>query len=120
MKRKAMPSKKAIKSYWLDVDEYLVMRQNPYSSDESWCFSCGRTRGVERCHIVPHCQGGNESVENLHLLCRSCHFKTEAHGSRDYDFYLHYIKNHIHYMSEWELAIHDWVINKDLHSFQRC
>ena len=114
MSRKSMPSKNLIKSYWLNVDSHLVMRQSTDSS-ESWCFSCGRTSGVERCHIIPHCEGGTESVDNLHLLCRSCHFKTEGFSTNQYDFYLYYIKNHKHYMSEWELAMHDWVVNKDLH-----
>lgn len=46
--------------------------------EESICFACmaGRTI-LQRCHILPKCEGGSDDVENIHLLCVPCHLESE-------------------------------------------
>ncbi len=45
------------------------------------CFACGldpaRWGGVERAHITAVVNGGDDELENLHLLCRPCHRSSE-------------------------------------------
>ena len=73
--REQMPSKQKIWEYWFDK----ILKDKPnyiYDYNEISCFACGRTNGIERSHLVAHIYGGDESIDNLHLLCRSCHFST--------------------------------------------
>ena len=41
------------------------------------CFVCGRRETINNHltvhHIVPHCFGGKDEIENLIPLCRMCH-----------------------------------------------
>ena len=113
--RKSLPSKKKILEYWIKEDPYLVKRQS--SEYEYHCFCCGRS-GVERAHIIPHCQGGSEDVSNLHLLCTSCHFITEnTKKMYDQSFYNFYIRNTDHWLVPLQKIIHKWGTN-ELHTCQ--
>lgn len=42
-----------------------------------FCYGCGINSQTQRCHIKPHVDGGDETVENLHLLCPNCHIQSE-------------------------------------------
>jgi hypothetical protein len=44
------------------------------------CAHCGM-RPIERHHVVPRGQGGDDVAEDLCPLCRSCHGKLEGHES---------------------------------------
>lgn len=37
------------------------------------CATCHATDGLEFDHIVPSCKGGENTAENLQLLCKKCH-----------------------------------------------
>lgn len=42
------------------------------------CSHCGEVGGVEAHHILPVAEGGADTIDNLTLLCKSCHYT--AHG----------------------------------------
>jgi hypothetical protein len=46
------------------------------------CAACGSGRHLQAHHITPLARGGSNRIENLKLLCQSCH-KT-AHGGRGF------------------------------------
>jgi hypothetical protein len=68
-----LPSNKEIFNFWqtrlFDADIEI--------GDLNTCFACGRGGIIHRCHIYPKVHGGPNTVENLHLLCPSCHHETE-------------------------------------------
>lgn len=69
-----MPTRNAIVSYWND-------RLNQYGRtyDDQICWQCKQPCGrLDRAHVVPHTLGGPDIVENIWLLCPTCHFNTEA------------------------------------------
>ena len=77
-RRRKMASKEAIKDYWClkgVLPKIFVERGIEVSPDG--CFACGDGRYLERAHIQPHSKGGSGAVENLHLLCKACHFESE-------------------------------------------
>jgi len=44
-------------------------RKGIWSDDgDICCFACERTNNLERCHIIPNAAGGDESLDNLHIL----------------------------------------------------
>ncbi len=34
-------------------------------------------------HIIPHCEGGPFTVENIRFLCRACHYENTARQARE-------------------------------------
>ena len=105
-----MPSRKEILEYWEKNDPNLLFKnldwdiQNDnvyddrvnYLNQKNWdgaiCFACGFEYGVERAHLIPVCDGGSDDPSNIHLLCESCHKKTEGiynmplHGKETYNY----------------------------------
>ncbi len=101
--RKGMPNKRQIVEYWWDkitemypekgfqdfVEEVLCEDKEhnisfkslqyayPHIDKKNICFACGVDFITERCHILPINHGGTNDVENLHLLCKSCHQESE-------------------------------------------
>lgn len=46
--------------------------------ENDYCFACGMyDGGTDRAHILARCEGGTDDVENLHLLCNTCHKDSE-------------------------------------------
>lgn len=77
MSRKgSLPSKKKILEFWWPKLKELE-KVDVYTLDSD-CFCCGLNKFLERAHIKPECQGGANTVENLHLLCKSCHIESEG------------------------------------------
>tara|TARA_B100001113_G_C20765968_1_gene473057 strand:+ start:42 stop:521 length:480 start_codon:yes stop_codon:yes gene_type:complete len=37
------------------------------------CWRCGYERETERCHVIPHSLGGEDTPSNFRLLCNECH-----------------------------------------------
>jgi len=73
VKRK-MPKHKEIYNHWqneLGLADYD-------SRKEICCWACTYPVKIERCHITPKCLGGSDSVENIILLCKSCHHRQES------------------------------------------
>lgn len=65
-----MPNKGRILGYWKD--------KISTATHEDKCFKCGEVGYTERAHITSVFSGGNDEVENLHLLCKGCHSISEA------------------------------------------
>ena len=47
--------------------------------EDGFCWACGMIYdgGLERAHIQARCNGGPDTVDNLHLLCSTCHKVSE-------------------------------------------
>lgn len=73
-KHAGMPSVQAINDYWEARDLPMAATRQ----EDGDCFACGRPSttmwGIDRAHIDP---GGGEGPENLHLLCKACHVRSE-------------------------------------------
>ena len=72
--------KQDIIEYWMDSPNYangdevgMAIDQADLDEDGGRCWRCGTTKNVQRCHIIPHSQGGGDEPSNLLLLCRDCH-----------------------------------------------
>jgi hypothetical protein len=82
-KRGVMPTRNKIFNYWQNKIPSLV--------NDNTCFKCGFTSNintaVERAHIKASCNGGDESLENLHLLCSLCHKRSEHYEDNVYWFW---------------------------------
>lgn len=109
-----MPTKKQILSYWNAPELYnydnlsLTSRLmklgkcQPYKTifminrkvqnlgeflkieDEEFCFACGLPKPTNRCHILAVEEGGTDSIDNLHLLCKNCHSESESFSNKLY------------------------------------
>ena len=86
-----MPKKTAIKNYW----EKWLVEQGKFDSiievlEADYCWACGfigetdKDDWTERAHIKARIEGGLDAVENLHLLCSSCHVSSELLDGQDY------------------------------------
>ena len=72
--QKIKTSKLEIAEFWkceLEAGEVNVNFKNATTH----CWRCGVKKRLDRCHIVPHSQGGEDSPENFVLLCKHCHFE---------------------------------------------
>jgi hypothetical protein len=81
-KRSDMPKPKAIIDFWadrlvdIDIEEFALTWES--------CFVCGAVSKLERSHILSLCDGGTNTVDNLHLLCRQCHDESEPLSGEAY------------------------------------
>jgi len=83
-KRKTMPSKTNILEYWNPILIKLGLETNyELSGKLDLCFTCPEI-GTQRAHIKPVCQGGNNSIKNLHNLCCQCHKESEIYEGQMY------------------------------------
>lgn len=83
---RVMPPRNAIRKHWA---KWLIQIGKFDSKAEifegNYCFACGFLYdGLERCHILPRCEGGLDDVDNLHLLCRWCHRASEFKTGQEY------------------------------------
>lgn len=86
-----MPTENAIRKYW---SESLWEIKGFDSADEfinkGTCFACGMDAGgIERAHIKAKCEGGSDTVENLHMLCHVCHKDSEFLSGDQYADWFH-------------------------------
>lgn len=78
-------SKAKIAEYWQKNCPYDEIELNVDIADMPFhCWNCGddcrsgksndisKTR-LQRCHIIPNSEGGNDTPENYMLLCKQCH-----------------------------------------------
>ena len=50
-------------------------------NERGWrCESCGRAGRLELHHVITVEDGGDDSPDNLKVLCRPCHFATHNRG----------------------------------------
>lgn len=74
-------TKKAICAYWDG-------RHPRISAIEDICWCCGEYTSLDRCHIHALVDGGSDTLDNVHLLCRPCHLRTEGMTPAAYWTYL--------------------------------
>ena len=72
-----MPTELAIRAHWAD----RLWLAKGYDSkaefmERGTCFACGMS-GSERAHILARVAGGDDTPENLHILCHRCHKDSE-------------------------------------------
>lgn len=49
-----------------------IVRNNIFERDGRKCIKCGDTESLTLDHIVPIIKGGDNSLDNLQVLCKSC------------------------------------------------
>ena len=86
LKRK-MPSQTKIFEHWENKLDEIHLNQ---------CFACSSldTQRLERAHILARCNGGDDSLDNLHLLCRHCHISSELMSGEEYWLWFQYTFDH--------------------------
>lgn len=87
----SMPKKSRILSYWFEGTKKGYQRFGFVDIGEPMCWACERpfdfsestepklrwnNADLERCHIIPQSLDGEDSPENLALLCYSCHVQS--------------------------------------------
>lgn len=85
-RKRNMPSRKKIFDFWNGKLKSVV--------NDNTCFKCGVTSVlsedtviVDRAHILAVCEGGSDELDNLHLLCRSCHRDSEVYSGEEYNLW---------------------------------
>lgn len=80
-RKRTFINSKDILEYWSREDSYIYKKGGLFrfyfKSNEEFCFCCGDIKQIEKAHIIAVSSGGEDTVENLHLLCKSCHLRTE-------------------------------------------
>lgn len=76
--KRRMPTEIAIRKHWAP----LLFALKDFDSEsefieEAVCFACGFDGSLERAHIISRSDGGDDGVENLHMLCSTCHKDSE-------------------------------------------
>ena len=82
-----MPRNQLVLDHWADrLVDWGKMDRGDIADGPVYCFACGFTYhrfegdspNMERAHILARHAGGSDGVENLHLLCHSCHRASEC------------------------------------------
>jgi HNH endonuclease/WYL domain len=72
----------AVFDLMLDYPPDWSLRTAAVARRDRECTSCGSIRNLQTHHIVPLSKGGTNKLNNLKLLCESCHQR--AHGGRTF------------------------------------
>ena len=82
MKRKDKTTLKQIADYWIKNNHIDETELNfDWSEAHTHCWNCGDNKyrkstkkaPLQRCHIIPHSLGGEDTPSNYVLLCKECH-----------------------------------------------
>ena len=84
-------SHREIVDYW-SIHQSECDLSVDWSEAEKLCWRCGHKRLLQRCHIIPHALGGDDSPKNLVLLCAQCH--AEAPNVADPEFMWVWLRAH--------------------------
>lgn len=86
MTRSSMPTPSRIVKHWSGRLINVHRKMDDISDCETCCFACGFQfeHVLQRCHILPVNLGGDNSPENLHMLCHMCHIQSEELFGRAY------------------------------------
>ena len=100
--------KQDIIEYWMDSPNYangdevgMAIDQADLDEDGGRCWRCGTTKNVQRCHIIPHSQGGGDEPSNLLLLCRDCHNDAPNVSNATAEDFFNWMKNSRHSLSKY-------------------
>jgi len=78
-----MPTARAIRQHWatrlIELGKFDEVVEVMDDEDGGYCFACGfdSINTLQRAHINAKCNGGSDDVENLHMLCYTCHKDSE-------------------------------------------
>ncbi|MFJ9771807.1 HNH endonuclease [Kitasatospora sp. NPDC101157] len=61
--------------------DWSSRRARTLARDRFRCQRCGAREALEVDHLIPVSRGGSWKLENLWVLCRSCH-RSKTHGDR--------------------------------------
>lgn len=97
-----LPKKQRVLEYWApiliskygwDVFDYVYEGLGIKDGGDV-CFACHCTAKTQRAHIMARCDGGTDEVDNIHLLCPSCHAESEGiDGDLYFDWLINYDRN---------------------------
>ena len=62
--------------------DWSARKEEVINRDGNYCSACGAAGGLHLHHILPMSKGGSHRLDNLILLCASCH--SDAHEGRDF------------------------------------
>lgn len=68
-----MKKRQGIKTKHKDIFNYWKERMDWLDEYRQGCFCCGSQHSLDRAHIIPASRGGEDSVDNLVILCKRCH-----------------------------------------------
>ncbi|MGA1757052.1 MAG: HNH endonuclease signature motif containing protein [Pseudomonadales bacterium] len=88
--KRNMPTQKQILKFWSNSD---IFKEKGIEINETHpdCFACGNYIKIERAHIRAKFNGGEDTCDNLHLLCSGCHADSEYYEVDEYWDWLVYI-----------------------------
>jgi len=129
--RNSYPTKYAVYSHWknwLDKNEIpkFICGGNANQLTDSmsvketnngiyWCFACGKSGEVERAHInVRNSENTNSTVENIHLLCGSCHYESEGYSGELYFDWIKQKESDIKRLLKIIKMFHQWLEKENL------
>ncbi len=75
-----------------DKESKAEIRRQIWARDNCKCTNCGSQFAVQEDHIVPQALGGEYSLENMRLLCRSCNqwAAIQIFGQQKMDLHLNF------------------------------
>jgi len=77
-------SKNVIARHWAkEISEVKGHPQEEFNKAQR-CFACMLNLPLYRAHITPYIETQDNSVENLHLLCQTCHRDSEIMSGDEY------------------------------------
>ena len=93
-KRRDMPTAARLRAFWApklialgkgcDPEVFLEPVVSSTGIATWQCFCCGKPTRLERAHIKPLSLGGDNSAQNIHMLCRICHLESELYQDEAY------------------------------------
>lgn len=77
--RRKMPTVATIKRTWARWLIRVGKIKSVAEADRDFCWVCGFDDGMpmERAHILARSAGGNDTPDNIHMLCGRCHAESE-------------------------------------------
>ena len=90
-RKRKMQSKANIKKHWVDrLVEIGKFNSLDKTDKVDYCFACGFIADTTRAHIWARGEGGEDSCENIHLLCDRCHAMSEMLSGGEYwEWFIH-------------------------------
>jgi len=119
VKKVLKATKKRIKNYW-----YTEIRKHGKFTEVSkasflknnQCFACERgAKNLERAHILARCEGGPDSLNNLHLLCSACHHQSEILSGEVY--WIWFDKQTMMHSKLYYIFKYDGIMTQDIFDF---
>lgn len=63
-----------------------VIKQQLIEKYGEQCFICGTSQPLELAHLTPMSRGGDDSIENMRLICPNCHHIMDTRSFREFEF----------------------------------